>query len=219
MVMTKDGAKTLSRALDSALAARCFERILIMIDTRSTDGTGMIATDYLRKYPAIVRVIGHNWRRVPDFAEARNRMIDHSMSFFGTDYGSWLDDDEVIVDPQAYRTILNRATGAAYLVWVISPTGKGQSHDMFQPRIFPFRHGVRFECPVFERLDFSLSRLGIPMIATTYKAIHHPGYMDRDLLIEKNRRNFTIAADFLRRASVKEQREHIQTQYQRMGGR
>lgn len=224
MIMTRNGERSINKAIDSALACRCFEKILIMIDNSSTDTTRAIISKYKEAYPLIIHVIGHNWKRPTDFSEARNRMIGYALKHFQTDYASWLDDDEVISDCEAFKFLLSRADGSAYLIWVISPVAGGGSHDMFQPRLFPLVPGAIFHCPVFERVDFSLRDRHIPIVPTSFKAISHDGYTNRTRLWAKTIRNRRIIDHFLNMGSgdfynMLPQYEHMREQARNLSGR
>ena len=80
--------------------------------------------------------------------------------------------------------MLQAAHGQAFSMWVISPVAYeeddfgymrvSQYHNMYQPRLFPLAHGVRFECPVFERLDWSLERAGVTIQNTDAEPVFHP---------------------------------------------
>jgi hypothetical protein len=109
-----------------------------------------------------------------------------------TEYAFWLDADEVLQDPQAIRTMLQRAHGQAFSMWVMSPLPDGRQFPMYQPRLFPVTPGVFFECPVFERIDWSLDDRGIRIVNTEYAPIFHPGYTNINTLREKRKRNLRI---------------------------
>jgi hypothetical protein len=133
----------------------------------------------------------------------------------------WLDGDEKIQKPDQIRAMLQQAHGQAFQFWIISPLWTGGFHNMYQPRIFPAVPGVRFECPVFERLDWSLRRMGVPIQQTGFDPVlHATGYADKKLLEFKNKRNRRIMKRYLSTHKTPGvQREHIQTQYKRLTGK
>lgn len=194
-ILVKNAEATIGRCLDSALQSACFESILVILDSRSTDSTGGIVQQYAKSFPQIGLAL-YRWTDPPDFAKARN----FALSLIKTDYAFWLDADEVIKDPAALRRLLSRPGRAAYLMWVDSPMQHG-AHNMYQPRLVPVRPDVRFECQVFERIDWSLERAGVPMLSTGLRIISHDGYMDGGTLKRKNVRNREILLRWIRRKS------------------
>lgn len=194
-ILVKDAAGTIARSLDSALQSGCFESILVVLDSRSTDSTGRIVQGYIDGYTQVRRAL-YGWTDPPDFAAARN----YALSLIRTDYAFWLDADEVIKDAAALRGLLSRPGPAAYLMWVDSPMLHG-AHNMYQPRLVPALPGVAFECEVFERIDWSLARAGVPMLSTNLRIISHDGYMDSGTLKRKNLRNRAILLRWIRRKS------------------
>lgn len=214
LILARDDADTIRAALDSALCSGCFERILVLMDIRGADGTGRIVHDYSRSTRGLVRIIPYRWSDPPDFAEARNYLNLHVR----TPYAFWLDADEEITGPGALRAMLAAADGQAFKMTVTSPLEGGRRFDMYQPRLFPVKPGVIFECPVFERLDWSLERMGIPTVNTKYTVILHHGYESDETLMEKNRRNVSILKTALPYEGGPLQREHMQTQYKRLAG-
>jgi len=214
-ILAANNAGTISACLESALRPRIFARILVLLDTKTSDGTGKILQSYAARYPETIEVLTYEWSNPQDFSAARNACI----SVTQTPYAFWLDSDEVLNKPEQLRAMLNRANGQAFQMWVISPVGGGKFHNMFQPRLFPVTPGVRFECPVFERIDWSLNQAGIRMQRTGDEPIFHPGYVGAASLKKKNERNTRIMKKYLteyRRND--EQRRHVATQYYRLTG-
>lgn len=209
LILARDNAQTIRRALDSALGSGCFDRILVLMDIRSRDGTGRIVQRYSTSYP--IEIIPFRWSEPPDFAEARNYLNLRVR----TPYGFWLDADEEIIDADSLRTMLAAANGQAFSMTVRSPLPGGRNFDMYQPRLFPVKPGVIFECPVFERLDWSLKRMGVPIINTRKTVILHSGYRAASLVDTKNRRNIAILRHALPYHSGV-QREHMQEQRRRL---
>lgn len=190
-ILVRNAAGIIGRCLESALRSGCFESILVVLDSTSTDSTGRIVAHFIRRYPQI-RLVVYRWSKTPDFAAARN----YALSEIRTDYAFWLDADEVISDPAALYGLLHRP-GPAYVFWVDSPLVRG-SHNMYQPRLVPVFRGLRFDCEVFERLDWSLEEAGVPIVATHLRIIHHDGYVDPVKLREKNARNRRILVKWIK---------------------
>lgn len=215
MIMTRDGAKTIRSAVESAVKSGCFAEILVLLDSRTRDSTKAI----LLQYAAIgipIRIIPYKWSDPPDFAAARN----YHLLNVRTPYAFWLDDDETIAEPQHLRAMLRKARGQAFCMWVVSPLSNGQNFSMYQPRLFPVRRGIFWECPVFERIDFSLDRQGIPQIKTPYAVIYHAhGYSDDRTLRQKNARNRRILERAARTfTGGYEQTKHLREQYMKLIG-
>jgi len=212
-ILAGNNKRTIRACLESALRPRIFGKILVLLDTKSRDGTGRILKAYAARYPHL-EVLTYRWANPPDFAAARNACI----SMTRTPYAFWLDSDEILSKPEQLRGMLSRAQGQAFQMWVISPVGGGKSHNMFQPRLFPVVPGVRFECPVFERIDWSLQAAGVHLELTEAAPIFHPGYTDAATLKKKNRRNVRIMKKYLREHRRNDaQRQHILEQYRRLG--
>lgn len=211
-IMTKNDQNTIAASLESAIFSGLFAEILILFDLKSTDNTFLIISAYARKYNNI-RIVPFRWDVPQNFAKARNYLI----ALTWTPYAFWLDSDEILQKPYQLRAMLSRAKGQAFMMLIISPIGKGGFHNMLQPRLFPVVTGVFFECPVFERLDWSLKRAGIYMERTTADPILHPGYMDLAQLKVKNQRNMNIMVAYLRSHRIDDpQRQHIEAQYNKL---
>ncbi len=212
-IMTRNDRNTIIDCLESAIRPRIFEKILVLIDVKSEDGTGRIIDAYRSRFPE-VHIVPYKWSNPPDFAAARNYCI----SLTRTPYAFWLDGDEILKKPEQLRALLARADGQAFSMWVISPTATG-FHNMLQPRLFPVVPGVRFECTVFERLDWSLRRSGVRMELTEADPIWHPGYTNLATLQKKNKRNIRIMEKYLSEHRTDDpQRQHIVAQYMRLKG-
>ena len=210
-ILAGNNKRTISACLESALRPRIFARILVFLDTKSRDGTGRILQSYSAKYPETIGVLTYRWSNPQDFAAARNACI----SITRTPYAFWLDTDEVLNKPEQLRDMLSRAYGQAFQMWVVSPVAGGKFHNMFQPRLFPVVPGVKFECPVFERIDWSLEAAGVKMEKTDSDPILHPGYVDAASLKKKNERNVKIMRKYLQEyRRDDEQRKHIAKQFQ-----
>ena len=215
LILARDNADTIRRALDSALASGCFDEILVLMDIRSRDGTGRIVHEYRKAANGLVRIIPYRWADPPNFAEARNYLNLHVR----TPYAFWLDADEELTGTETLRALLNAANGQAFWMTVTSPLPGGSVFNMYQPRLFPVRPGVIFECPVFERLDWSLERMGIPSVKTQKALILHYGYMQNEAVQAKNRRNAAILRHSLPRYHGGiPQHQHMENQYDRLIG-
>ncbi len=211
-ILAGNNQDTITGCMESVVRPGLFANILVLLDTKSKDETGRILKSYADHYTD-VKVFWYKWRDPPDFSAVRNDEIKVTR----TPYAIWLDSDEILKKPEQLRSMLSRAHGQAFQMWVKSPVGGGRFHDMFQPRLFPVRPGVRFECPVFERLDWSLKRAGIPIERTHDDPIWHDGYMEAHSLETKNKRNMRIMKKYLREHRANDpQREHILIQYNRM---
>jgi len=214
MVLVRDAAASIEKCMQSILRSACFEQVLVIIDSRTKDHSVRILTRYAARDPRI-QLMQYRWSEPGDFAAVRNAGINS----FRTDYGFWLDADEEITQPGAIMNMLRNADGKAFSMWVISPLGAG-TFDMYQPRLFPVVPGVKFECPVFERLDWSLKRNGIETVSTSYSPVFHRGYVQAENVARKNQRNLAILSVALRVHNLtNEQRNHLMAQYWVLGGR
>ena len=210
-IITKNDQNTIIDCLNSAVKAELFDRILVLLDTRSEDATAKILNAYISRFPEIA-VVPYTWSQPPDFAAARNNCI----SLTQTPYAFWLDGDEILKKPEQLRPMLARQVGQAVQMWVISPISGG-FHNMYQPRLFPVVQGVRFECPVFERLDWSLVRSGVVLEPTQADPIWHPGYVNAETLHKKNVRNVEIVKNFLQEHKTDDvQFRHMLAQYRKL---
>lgn len=210
MVIVRNGAGTIRRCMDSIIRSRCFDQVVVVLDSRSNDATARILAQYRNRFPHI-QLVKYKWSEPGDFAAVRNAAI----RMFKTRYGFWLDADEELVEPAVIKYLLQRAQGQAFNLWVVSPMKHG-SFDMKQPRLFPVVAGALFECPVFERLDWSLTRSGVPIENTELKPLFHTGYLDSGIVARKQLRNVQIAAVGLSKPMAGEQREHLFKQYQKI---
>ena len=211
-ILAGNNQDTITDCMESAVRPGLFSQIIVALDTRARDATGALLRYYADNY-SNVKLFGYRWRDPADFSAVRNAEI----GITRTPYAFWLDSDEILKKPEQLHSMLAGGHGQAFQMWVRSPVGGGQFHDMFQPRLFPVRPGVGFECPVFERLDWSLRRECISIEPTHHDPIWHPGYLDTISLEAKNKRNMRIMKKYLREHKTNDsQREHILTQYNRM---
>ncbi len=211
-ILAGNNEKTIRDCLESAIRPGLFSQIIVLLDTRTKDRTGRILRDYENHYPR-VKVFLYKWEKPPNFAKVRNDAI----RITRTPYAFWLDSDEILLKPEQLHSMLHRANGQAFQMWVISPVQNGEFHNMYQPRLFPVAPGVFFECPVFERVDWSLRRSGVRIEQTQFDPLWHPGYTDLKTLERKNQRNVSIMEKYLREHRRNDaQRDHILTQYRRL---
>lgn len=212
MVLTRDAPKSLKKTLDSALASRCFEEIMVVVDSRSRISKMRWLYEYVAKYPQI-RLIWYKWIGPGDFAAARNFAIGKMT----TQYGFWLDSDEILAMPREFMSLLEKANGQAFCFWIVSPISGRRDFNMYQPRLFPLGKGLRFECAVLERIDWSMREKGVTIENTGYHMVHHTGYQDRATVKKKNMRNTTIARWALKSPFLRgERRKHLVKQYAKM---
>jgi len=214
MILAREGQGRLIQCLESALKSGCFEEIIILLDSRAKPGIRNLIGAYLRNYPQI-KVYEYVWSKPADFADARN----HAIEVMTAQYGFWLDGDEVLLEPEGIRQILENPKGCAYNMTVVSLLPDGSRFDMYQPRLFPVKPGVFFECAVFERLDWALQRAGVCIVDTVLTPIWHTGYLCQTTNRDKMYRNISAAHGWL---SVNNQASpqwyHVRVQYSKMTG-
>lgn len=209
LMIVRDAEKTIEACLRSVIRSGCFDRIVIVQDTRIQDPTRLILSDYAKivRYPPIT-LSWHKWKG-EDYSEARNRTLEYA----DTQYGYWIDADEVLMDAAGIRRILEYPAGAAYHIWQISPTPDRAIVKTHQLRLFPILTGVKWELPVHEQLAFSLRRLGIPEHMTRYR-VWHLGYSSEEGNRSKHRRYAAIMKRWLAgHKTENRERGYIQEQY------
>lgn len=155
---------------------------LVVVDTGSTDGTVAIAER------AGAKVVHWAWRG--DFAAARNISLDHATR----PWILWMDADDRLpassIDP--LRELARRKPAAAYTFLVKNTTNGGASGAEFsQLRMFPNHPRLRFTGAVHEQVYPALKALGIPFEYLPI-VVHHTGYIDRDVIRQKQERNRDI---------------------------
>jgi GT2 family glycosyltransferase/tetratricopeptide (TPR) repeat protein len=175
---------------------------MIIVDTGSTDRTKDIARAYGAK------VFDFPWTN--DFSAARNQSLSEAL-------GNWilvLDADEVIspLDYAALERIVKKkpAKPAAYSMltrnytnevaaqgWTANDRKYGREEagtgwfPSLKVRLFVNDKRIRFQNPVHEFVEASLSKAGIE-IKTFDMPVHHYGRFDRDKLIQKGREYFLL---------------------------
>ena len=177
---------------------------MVIVDTGSTDTTREIA----RLYGA--RLVEYPW--AGDFSAARNAGIEQAK-------GDWIlsmDADEVIspLDHEAFKKLLETSnvaweiTTRNYMVKVnIEKWQPNDGHYTLEEaaagwtpsnkvRLFPNRRDIRFQNPIHEMVEPSLSLQEIPVCITTIP-VHHYGYLDQDKMIEKKREYYRLGKDKL----------------------
>ena len=206
MIIARDAEETVCTCLDSVLAAGCFDRIIVVLDSRSRDNTAQILADYARMYH--VAVIPYTWLS-EDFSAARNE----ALRYADTDYGFWIDTDERLVDAKQICGLLNNPRGMAYHTQLICPGPEGDGVSTNQLRLFPLLPGVRWELPVHEQVAFSLRELGVEEKITQFRVFHY-GYLTHERAWRHHNRYLRIMYNFLRRYHTQDaRREYIQAQY------
>ena len=127
------------------------------------------------------------------FARQRNIPLAHSQC----DYISWIDTDEWYHPAVADRVrgLLMAPRGKAFYIWQVSPSDEGSLIFVPQVRLFPNIDGVKWEISIHEQILPSLERIGVKTELTDLR-IEHSGYVSREDVIRKNRRNLRM----LRRA-------------------
>jgi hypothetical protein len=153
---------------------------IVVVDTGSTDRSPSIAVDHG------ARVVHHRW--TDDFAEARNVSLDHAT-------GRWvlyIDADERIVDcdHDAVRRRLNRASEAAFRVWL---RPERDSTPYREYRLWRHDPRIRFEGVIHERVTTAIHRVAEQDgrdIGLLDVLIDHVGYEGDQ--IAKHRRNLPL---------------------------
>lgn len=214
MMLVRSDASRLRQALFSALKSDCFHEIVVLLDIRTKrEVRDLLNRCKLRNPGMMLKVYDYAWQEPADFAAARN----YAISKMSGRYGFWLDSDEVIVDAEGLRLLLEHPSGCAFYMKVTSPLPDGHIFDMYQPRLFPMLQGVGFECGVFERIDWSLDRAGVRNVHTNLVAIYHTGYIAEGWNKAKLTRNIDAAEDWLtHNTSRGVQRYHLKEQHSRM---
>lgn len=207
MMIVRDAERTIERSIRSILGSGCFDQVVIILDSRTKDRTARILQTLCRDN-ATLQVVPFRWRS-DDFSAARNE----ALKLARTDYGFWMDADDVLIDSAGLYSLLSAPMNAAYYFDVISPVYGGDRITTPHLRLFPIRAGVRWELPVHEQIVFSIRRLRIREIPTEYRILHL-GYMDLDTIELHHKRNFQIMRKWLSTpAATGEKRTYIQRQY------
>ncbi len=157
---------------------------IIVVDTGSTDRTRESAARFG------ARVIDFAW--VDSFAAARNESLRHATR----DWVFWLDADDRLDEANRARlrslfTALPEAN-VAYLMQCLSPQpagGAGLSVD--HARLFRNHPQIRWRYRVHEQIIPAVEQLG-GRLQTTDVVIHHVGYQDPVLRLQKNQRNLRL---------------------------
>jgi len=189
-MIIKNEGQNIAKCLTSA---RPIADEMIVVDTGSTDRTKDIAKALGAK------VYGFAW--TGDFSEARN----FSLSKASGDWILSLDADEVIssIDYKALKELVKRRKPAAYRIvtrnysnevgaqgfsantgeYPVEETGFGWFPST-KVRLFPNDRRIRFENPVHEFLEGTVTRSGIPIMPCDIP-VHHYGRLNIEKLREK----------------------------------
>lgn len=178
-MIVKNEAHQLAEALEDF---SLFADEIVIVDTGSTDGTRSIAERYTS------RVFDFPW--CDDFSAARNA----SFSKARGDYILWLDADDRVdqENREKIKRLKNYFDGKSAFYFIVQ--GKdpaGLSSSLFQLRCLPNIDEIRFQGRVHERIDQAARKFGLEL-GTTDIAIGHEGYLDREMVERKVRRNLAL---------------------------
>ena len=196
MMIVRDAEDTIFDCLDSIFIAGCFDQIIIIQDTRTSDRTPEIIY-YMRESHPEITYGWHKWVNY-DFSEARNK----ALSLVKAKYGFWMDSDDILIDGGGVRNILKNPGNNSYLFQVLCPDPgwKSESNVEFPVvehlRLFPIIPGLKWELPVHEQIAFALREAKIPEISTPYRILHI-GYLKKQDVAQKHERNFQIMQKWL----------------------
>ncbi len=160
---------------------------LIIVDTGSTDSTVKI----IEQFGGTVR----NMEWEGDFAKARNE----SMRDAKGRWILWFDADDVVLpeDVVRFKQILSGPAEKAYGFMVKNSTDGGKTGSVFnQIRLFPNNGSIKFTGKVHEQVLPSLTQYSISVEFTNIKVIH-TGYVNDEIVKEKQERNLTIMQEEL----------------------
>jgi len=202
LMIVRDSERTIQDCMDSLLKANCFDKFIIILDTRTRDRTPEIFA-WLQSINPKFQVSWYEWKS-DEFDRARNQALQYA----DTAYGFWMDSDDVLLDIGGIYSLLINPLGAAYYFNILIPTPWGDMQGTKHLRLFPILPGVKWELPVHEQLAFSLRALGVPELPTPYRILH-VGYTTEDVVTDKHRRYYGIMSKYLK----KHPEESPQTQY------
>lgn len=157
---------------------------IIVNDTGSTDGTQNI----VKSIHENVKLIESKWE--DDFSAARNMACDYASN----GWLLWLDaDDRVPLDMVTAFLKLKTAPLDRCFQFVIRNTINGHplGAHFLQLRMWPNHKDLRFRGRIHEQLCHSCLEMGLPEISTAVE-IYHTGYDNRDLQIQKSKRNLAL---------------------------
>lgn len=163
---------------------------LVVVDTGSTDATVAIAQ------AAGAKVV--HWKWIGDFAAARNVSLDHA----SRPWILWMDADDRL--PAAsiapLKALVEERPARAFTFLVKNTTNGGVSGSEFsQLRMFPNHPRIRFTGAVHEQVYPALHALGIPFDYLPI-VVHHTGYLDKDVIRQKQERNRQILREEVARS-------------------
>lgn len=156
---------------------------IIVVDTGSRDQTPQLA----KKMGA--KIFHFPWQ--DDFSAARNV----SLSYAQGDWIFWMDADDRITpnEAQKIRELAGADVKRAFSFKVVN---QGTQKEFYQLRLFPKLPGVKFEGPIHEQVEGSLSRLGIE-VEPKEIVINHLGYADWERRRRKDLRDLKILKEWL----------------------
>ncbi len=151
---------------------------IIVVDTGSRDKTPQLAREMGAK------VFHFTWQ--DDFSAARNA----SLKYATGDWVLWMDADDRLTAREALkmRDLIGGETKKAFSFRVVN---QGTQDEFYQLRLFPKLPGVKFERPIHEQVEGSLSRLKIE-VEPKEIVINHLGYANREKKRRKYLRNLRI---------------------------
>lgn len=184
-VICKNERENVPRLLESVKG--CFDEIHVT-DTGSTDGTLELLNDYRSHNPAQSPLRVHHFEWVRDFSAARNYAFSHPK----TDYIAWLDLDDVLENPEAFKAWRDTVMGTCDL-WLntyhyggLTPDGKSPCKFMRERVI---KNGLGFKWNFFVHEGILPQRAdGNPcqvQYATSWSVVHRRS--DEDMKKDRSR--------------------------------
>ncbi len=156
---------------------------IIVVDTGSKDRTLQLAKEMGAK------VFHCPWQ--DDFSAVRNA----SLSYAQGDWIFWMDADDRLAQNEAQK-IRELAGADVKRAFSFKVVNQGTQEEFYQLRLFPKLPGVKFEGPIHEQVEGSLSRLGIE-VEPKEIVINHLGYADWERKRRKDLRDLKILKEWL----------------------
>lgn len=183
-MIVKNESSNLGQCLDSlqALGAE-----LIVVDTGSTDDTVEIAQ------AKGAQVYHFPW--ISDFSAARNESLKSATGR----WVMWVDADDRLPADEVSRILqlVQGEANRAYGFLIKNTQDHGVTGSVFnQIRLFPNRSTLRFEGKVHEQILPSIQAQGIE-VEFLNLIIHHTGYINDEIMAEKQNRNLKILMEEL----------------------
>lgn len=173
---------------ESSNVVECLESLkgldaeMIVVDTGSTDDTcDLVKTQGAELYH-------FDW--IQDFGAARNESLKPATGRWVL----WMDADDRLPSSEISRIqqLIRGEANKAYGFLIKNTQDGGNTGSVFnQIRLFPNRSSLRFEGKVHEQILPSIQRegLGVEFLNLT---IHHTGYINAEIMQDKQRRNLEI---------------------------